>query len=57
MSRSENIDVKIADRFKPLTTIRREAHHHTHLPRKYAEVNAALARVEARKSLTGSVKA
>ena len=47
MSRSENIEPPIDEKFKPLTTIKR-GHFTTHLPRKFAEINAKLAAAAAK---------
>jgi len=43
MSRSENIPPPIPDKFKPLTQVKR-GHFTSHLPRKFAEINAKLAK-------------
>jgi hypothetical protein len=43
MSRSSSIPQPISEKYLPLTKIKR-GNHTSHLPKKFAEVNAALAR-------------
>lgn len=43
MSRSENIPQPVPEKFRPLTEVKR-GHFTSHLPRKFAEMNAELAK-------------